>query len=187
MGGPSHLIGELSFPHKASPISAYFLSDSALSHSLLGISPLIRPIFTPTSVKHFDRTDSPIPFLSGTKSSNSVLWFFSAPQPHILPSPSTVLFSLSSLPLARFVAYHHRSFGSPPISTFLRALSRGYIHGIPKLTPTLARKFPPLSLATSYGHLDTLRQGVDSTRRTPPSTCVNHPPRVRWLLGETYW
>jgi hypothetical protein len=29
------------------------------------------------------------------------------------------------------VAYHHRSFGSPSLSTFLRALSRGYIHGIP--------------------------------------------------------
>ena len=181
VGGPSHLTGELSFPHKASPVSAYFLPDSALSHSLLGISPLIRPhgvaIFTPTSVKIYDNTDSPIPFLSGTKSPNSDLWFFSAPQPHNLPSPPTALFSLSSLPLARFVAYHHRAFGSPPISTFLRALSRGYIHGIPKLTATLVRKFPPLSLATSYGHLDTLRQGVNSTRRSPPSTCLNlFPP-----------
>jgi hypothetical protein len=134
-------------------------------------------IFTPTSVKIFDTPDSPLPFLSGTKSPNSDLWFFSTPQPHTIPPPPTALFSLSSLPLARFVAYHHRAFGSPPISTFLRALSRGYIHGIPKLTPTLVRKFPPLSLATSYGHLDTLRQGVASTRRAPPSTCLNlFPP-----------
>jgi hypothetical protein len=71
------------------------------------------------------------------------------------------------------VAYHHRSFGSPSLSTFLRALSRGYIHGIPLLTHTLVRKFPPLSLATAYGHLDTLRQGVASTRRTPPPTCLS--------------
>jgi hypothetical protein len=54
VGGSAHLTGELTFPHKASPVSAYFLPDSTLSHSLLGISPLIRPhgaaIFTPTSV-----------------------------------------------------------------------------------------------------------------------------------------
>jgi hypothetical protein len=39
--------------------------------------------------------------------------------------------SLASLPAARFVAYHHQSFGSHSLSTFLFALSRGYIHGIP--------------------------------------------------------
>jgi hypothetical protein len=43
VGGSAHLTGELAFPHKASPVSAYFLPDSDLSHSLLGISPLIRP------------------------------------------------------------------------------------------------------------------------------------------------
>ena len=41
VGGSTHLTGELTFPHKASPVSAYFLPDSDLSHSLLGISPLI--------------------------------------------------------------------------------------------------------------------------------------------------
>jgi hypothetical protein len=150
VGASAHLTGELTFPHKASPVSAYFLPDSDV-HSLLGISPLIRPhgvaIFTPTSVTVFDTPTS-------TTSPHSDLWFFTAPRPSIPSSPSTALFSLNSLPLARFVAYHHHSFfGSPPISTFLRALSRGYINGIPKLTATLVRKFPPLSLATSYGHL----------------------------------
>jgi hypothetical protein len=97
VGGPSHLTGELSFPHKASPVSDYFLPDSALSHSLLGISPLIRPhgvaIFTHTSVKIFDKTDSLIPVLSGTKSPNSDLWFFSVPQLTFFPHPP-LLFSL---------------------------------------------------------------------------------------------
>ena len=54
VGGPSHLTGELRLPHKTSPISCYFLPDFALSHSLVGLSPLLRPhglaIFTPTSV-----------------------------------------------------------------------------------------------------------------------------------------
>ena len=104
VGGAGHLTGELSFPHKALPVSAYFLPDSALSHSLVGISPLIRPhgvaIFTPTSVTIFDTPTSPKPFLSGTKSPSSDLWFFSAPPHHHLrhhPLPSS-LSTLSLLP-----------------------------------------------------------------------------------------
>jgi hypothetical protein len=81
VGGSSLLKDELSLPHKTSLVSAYFLSDSALSHSLLGISPLIKPhgiaIFTPTSVNIFDTSTSPTPFLSGTKTPNSDLCFFS--------------------------------------------------------------------------------------------------------------
>ncbi len=77
VGGPSHLTGELSFPHKASTIACYFLPDSALSHSLVGISPLLRPnghaTFTPNSVSVFDSPTSILPFLSGTKSPSSDL------------------------------------------------------------------------------------------------------------------
>ncbi len=110
--------------------------------------------------------------LTGSKALSSDLWFFSVPPSPIPRALHTALFSLASLPAARFVAYHHRSFGSLSLSTFLRALSRGHIHGIPLLTHTIARKFL-LSLATAYGHLDTLRQGVASTRRTPPHPCLS--------------
>ena len=182
VGGPSHITGELSLPFKASPIPCYFLPDSSLSHSLVGISPLLRPnghaIFTSTSVSIFDSPTSTHPFLTGSKTPSSDLWFFSVPSVPLPRALNTALFSLASLPAARFVAYHHRSFGSPSLSTFLRALSRGYIHGIPLLTHTLVRKFPPLSLATAYGHLNTLRQGVASTRRTPPPTCLSVAPNA---------
>ncbi len=43
LGGPHHITGSLTFPHKALPVSCYFLPASALSHSLFGVSPLIRP------------------------------------------------------------------------------------------------------------------------------------------------
>jgi hypothetical protein len=104
------------------------------------------------------------------------LWFFSVPPTPIPPTPSnTALSSLRCLPQARFVSYLPRCFGSPSLSTFLRALSRGYIHGIPQLTPTLVRKFPPLSLATAFGHLDQLRQGVASSRKIHPPSCLAAP------------
>jgi hypothetical protein len=42
-GGPSHSTGFLTFPHKLDPAPCYFLPSSDLSHSLFGVSPLIRP------------------------------------------------------------------------------------------------------------------------------------------------
>ena len=71
VGGPSHITGELTLPHKKSPISCYFLPDSSLSHSLVGISTLLRPhghaVFNSTSVFLFDTPTSPLPFLTGKK------------------------------------------------------------------------------------------------------------------------
>jgi hypothetical protein len=176
VGGASHLTGELTLPFKASRLPCYFLPDSSLSQSLMGISPLLHPhghvIFTSTSVSIFDTPSSLHPFLTGLKLSLLIFGSFLFPTP-IPRALNTALFSLASLPTARFAAYQHRSFGSPYLSTFLRVLSRGYIHGIPLLTPTLVRKFPPLCLATAYGHLNNLRQGVASTRRTFPPTCLS--------------
>jgi hypothetical protein len=158
------------YPHKLLPVSVYFLPESSLSHSLLGVSLLIRPqgrcVFTNSSCLLFDSPQSTVPFLQGTKNPNSDLWFLQVPpQPPPNHSP-TILFSLQELPCARFVAYWHRAFGSPSLSTFLDALASDYI-SIPRLTPALVRKYPPLSCATAFGHLDTLRQGIASTRRSP--------------------
>ena len=169
VGGPHHITGTLTFPHKALPVSCYFLPASALSHSLFGVSPLIRPhghaLFTNTSVVFFDSPSSVTPFLTGSKTAGSDLWHITVPPTNPLPiSPPSALFTLQALPRARFVAYWHRAFGSPSLSTFIRALSRGFIRNIPDLTPSLVRKFPPLSLSTSFGHLNTLRRGIASTR-----------------------
>ena len=75
------------------------------------------------------------------------------------------------MPVARFVAYWHRCFGSPSLSTFKRALSRGFIT-VPHLTAKLVSRYPPLSLSTSFGHLDTLRKGIASSRRKISPSCL---------------
>ena len=183
VGGPNHLTGQLTLPHKSSPVSCYFLPDSDLSHSLVGISPLLRPnghaVFTSNSVDIFDSPSSLAPFLSGIKSSSSDLWFLSVPSSSATPPVSfgshSANFTLSSLPFARFVSYLHRAFGSPSISTFTRALSRGFIHGIPQLTASLVRKFPPLSPHTAFGHLDMLRKNLASSRLSFPSSILALP------------
>jgi hypothetical protein len=170
VGGEAYLTGELTFPLKLLPVSVYFLPDSALSHTLFGVCPLIRPqgrcVFTNTSCLFFDAPDSTAPFLQGSKTPDSDLWFLQVPTPSTLHHAPSTLFTLQELPCARFVAYWHRAFGSPSLSTFIDALASDFI-SIPRLTPTLVRKYSPLSCATSFGHLDTLRQGISSTRRSP--------------------
>jgi hypothetical protein len=176
VGCHDHITGELTFPHKLLPVSVYFLPPSSLSHSLFGVSPLIRPhghaVFDNQSCSFFDSPQAPLPFLTGTKADQDDLWFLQVPS---LPEPQhspSILFPLQELPHAKFVAYWHRAFGSPSLSTFLDALSSDFIHSIPRLTPALVQKYPPPSLSTSYDHLDTLRQGIASTRKPLPSPSV---------------
>ena len=123
----------------------------------------------------YDSPESASPFLHGTKTPDSDLWFLQVPLPPKPAHSPTMLFTLQELPCARFVAYWHRAFGSPALSTFLDALSSNFIRGIPRLTPSLVRKYPSLALATSYSHLDTLRQGIASTRKSPSPSALALP------------
>jgi hypothetical protein len=90
VGGIGHLSGPLTFPLKRLPVSCYFVPDHALSHTLFGVSPLIRPegraVFTNTSVLFFDSPQATIPFLTGSKTAQSDLWsLLIPPQPKLSP------------------------------------------------------------------------------------------------------
>jgi hypothetical protein len=166
----------------------YFIPDSSLAHSLFGVSPLIRPkghaVFSNHSCFFFDSPQATSPFLTGSKREDADLWFLqvpSVPKPHHSPS---ILFTLQELSNARFVAYWHRACGSPSLSTFIDALSSNFIRNIPRLTAAIVRKYPPLSIATSYGHLDTLRQGIASTRKLPSSSALGDSTSRRSSLLE---
>ncbi len=108
------------------------------------------------------------------------MWHLSVPSvslpthPHLasLPPSPSVFFSVQSLPAARFVAYWHRAFGSPSHSTFRHALKQGFIRGIPYLTRHRVAKYPPLSLFTSFRHLDLLRKDISSSRPKIPPSCL---------------
>ena len=78
---------------------------------------------------------------------------------------------------ASYVAYHHRSFGPPTISTLLKAARRGWLPHLPRLTARLVMQNPPLPPATSFGHLDLISQHLQSSRRQPPPLYPrSHPP-----------
>ena len=59
---------------------------------------------------------------------------------------------------ADLVAYAHATFGSAPESTFLLALSNGWLGNYPYLTTSMYRANRPNSEATSKGYLDRVRQ-----------------------------
>ncbi len=71
----------------------------------------------------------------------------STPPTTVLPLFPTVP-SIHNVSDASFVLYHHRAFGSPVLSTFLKAIRAGYLASIPRLTATIVLRNPPLSLAT---------------------------------------
>jgi hypothetical protein len=75
-----------------------------------------------------------------------------------------------------FVAFMHAAFGSPAISTFLRALRRKWLDTIPRLTAAMVSANRPNSIATALGHLDQTRQGLDSTKIKPPVAPPPEPP-----------
>ena len=64
---------------------------------------------------------------------------------------------------ADLVAFYHATLGSPPIASLIKALSRGYLRTLPRLTAKLASSNKPVSIATAKGHLDMTRLAVCST------------------------
>lgn len=75
---------------------------------------------------------------------------------------------------AERVQFYHAAFGSPPVATFLHAIHRNYIRGIPDLTTKAVRANPPHSISTALGHLNLQRQGIRSTHSAPAPSPTHH-------------
>ena len=64
---------------------------------------------------------------------------------------------------AELVKYAHLTLGAPTLSTFMKALNKGYINP-PGVNADMVRKNPPNTTATAKGHLNLIRQGLQSTK-----------------------
>jgi len=84
---------------------------------------------------------------------------------------------------ANSIKYAHQSFCSPRLSTFLKAIQRGFLKGCPNLTSTGVTKYLNPSPASSKGHMKRPHQGIRSTRpRKPPKRPLKGcPSRYCWL------
>jgi hypothetical protein len=59
----------------------------------------------------------------------------------------------------------HATFVSPPNSTFIKAIGRGYAKNLPRLTSRIITANPPNSKATAKGHLDLNCKNQRSSKR----------------------
>jgi hypothetical protein len=147
-------------------VIAYIFKDKDLVHNLLGITP-----FADRGCKAtFDATQFCLyyldlqPILVGARHAHN-LWRIAMPErqePSLLaPSYSAdqvELLHQSSHTDAEHITsrFVNASLGSPPPSTFLKAVTRGYINGprqFPRLTTKNVRRNTPNSEATARGHL----------------------------------
>ena len=75
---------------------------------------------------------------------------------------------------ANSIKFAHQLFCSPRISTFLKAIRRGFLTGCPNLTSTGVTRYLNHSPASSKGHMKRPHQGIRSTRQ-----CVVPQPTVQ--------
>ena len=176
--------GTFSLPNLPTPVPAYIFSDQSLDTSLLSISELCNlgcvATFSATGcvITHHDTV-----VLECSKPSAAKLWHFSLPSLPFAPSVNATRLLSSD---RSFVLFAHAAFGSPALSTFLRAVRLGYLCHWPRLTSHLLQTFLPHTIATAQGHLNQRRQGLDSTRSppTPPSLPFDSAVDVPDSLAE---
>lgn len=185
------------------PIKAHIFGDKELDRSLISLSDYTNRDCKVELTKTAIEILSPdgVVVLRGAKTPTDKLWTIdfadllpAAPSAACAISeshevPESVALLLFAEPLtgraynvvshqynADFVAYWHACMGSPPIKSFLQAVSRGYIN-IARLTTAMIRANLPHSIATAKGHLNLHKQGYRSTHPVaqPPRTVLTPP------------
>ena len=181
-GAPLAAIGQGILTIGSLRLPAYVFKDSDLMNNLLGVAPLAdrncTAVFGPSSFQVY-RNDGPRPLLSGTRDSSQSLWLVNLsavthqlPESDGIPPPHPVRATGVGGPTrgiymeanhvarhdnASYVRFIHACLGYPAPTTFLRAVTAGYImgtHQFPRLTAKMVRKHLPNATATAKGHLD---------------------------------
>jgi hypothetical protein len=171
-------IGKGIFTVKSISVVAYLFNDEDLVHNLLGLAPFAdcgcEAVFTAHDFKLYHNKD----LLLNGKRYSANLWHISLQglqlpqqqtggpdQPLEIDSPTitpVLLLHEDTRRDAKYVQFVHACMGSPPPTTFLRAVERGFLSGanqFPRLTSKLVRKHMPNSLATAKGHLNKTATG----------------------------
>ena len=141
-----------------------------LTGSLLSIGMLtdagLTAVYTADAVRILDSNGSIV--LAGWRSPSTRLWMIDLPAPD--PGACTEAPPLYASAVihhendSQLVKFYHATLGSPAISTFIEAASRGFLDCFPQLTVTKIRRNKPHTLATSFGHLDQTRKNYKSTK-----------------------
>jgi hypothetical protein len=166
--------------------------DRDLASNLLGVAPFFQygctATFTPNTLHIAERTG--VPILMGEREPGSNLWVVrleGAPTRTLLDTPRTTssAFAITLQTDAQFVQFVHAAMGYPAPTTFLHAVTAGYITGpsqYPRLTPKMVRRNVLQAMATARGHLDKTPAAQPHAHSEAVSARKRHhdrrPPRI---------
>jgi uncharacterized membrane protein YgcG len=158
-------------------LTGYIFAEGTLSHNLAGFSNFCNKGCTVTLTQTgIDVSRDGITIWAGTKAPTDKLWYLNLESIGAHAQPTHIVEAMSTLKLdsdAEYVRFVHAALGSPPISTLLNAVSKGWLNNLPRLTTRMIRQNTPDLRNTALGHLDQTRQGQHSTRSNATAAEVN--------------
>jgi hypothetical protein len=159
--------GTFHLPNLPTQLKAHIFAEKDLDMSLVSVAELCNAGCEATFTKDgFRVINNGKVVLSAPKSPSETLWRVSMPNTSTELSDTTIS-SNAAISLrsdADFVLFAHASMGSPPVSTFLKATAKEYLRTWLRLTNKMVAKHPPHTIATAKGHLNQIRQGLNSTK-----------------------
>ncbi len=181
-------------------VTAYVFPNKDLVNNLLGLAPFVNlgctAVFKRSKFQLYlgaNRT----PILSGKRNSNNSLWnvdlsqvMLAAPHPDGIPPPQTTdergvyveANAITAQEDARsYVNFVHACLGYPAPSTFLNAVTNGFItepEQFPRLTTKMVCKHLPNTLPTAKCHLDRTPSALPHAASDAASSLARHHTRT---------
>jgi hypothetical protein len=174
--------------------TAYIFGDNKLAANLLGLAPFCdlgcTAVFKQRTFQLFQQRQQG-PIMTGTRQPGQSLWQVAIPKAvtsdHIPPQfPHTrqgfyiEANFVSQQDNASYVRFVHAALGYPAPSTFLNAVTKGFINGphqFHRLTAKMVRKHMPSTLATARGHLDKTQAKQPHKNSDAVSALLRHHTR----------
>jgi len=129
--------------------------------SLISISVLVELGLTATYTKEFVIIkEGEREVLRGNRDRSTGLWMLEL---SAFKQTHTATLAVQVRTEADVAAFWHGAFGSPALSTFTKAIDKGFIK-LPGVSAASMRKHAPNPMATSFGHLDQSRKNQRSTQ-----------------------
>jgi hypothetical protein len=144
-------------------VTGYVFKDADLKQSLLGLSPLTNEAdcqITMDKNELLITKNNKIIARTGKRVSDQ-LWSLEVCRQK---KEAQANLSIRLESDAEYAAFAHEAFGSPAVSTFYNAVSKGYLGNYPRLTAQMISANRPNTVATAKGHLDQTRKGMWSTK-----------------------
>jgi hypothetical protein len=164
--------GTLRVPSASSDINitGYVFDDNILSHNLVGFSNFCNEGCTVTLTQTgIIVSRDGVTVWAGDKAPGDKLWYLDLASIGAKEHTEQNSVAMSVIHLdtdADYVKFVHAALGSPPISSLINAVSKGWLGNLPRLTTRMIRQNMPDLANTALGHLDLKRQGQHSTRTT---------------------